>query len=118
MTLRRFVFIWLFVGLAEYTKLWRNLTEKFWEEIIMNRKLKTDFRFLLTKATQNCRLGCHAFYCVLCVCKLLLCICVLANILASIYIHTHTYRYIYECFIEKEFSHNENGKFQFILSTL
>ena len=55
-TLRRFVFIWLFLGLVKYTKLWRNLTEKFWEEIIMNRKLKTDFRFLVTKAAQNCRL--------------------------------------------------------------
>ena len=34
----------------------RNFTENFWEEIIMSRKLKTDFRFPLTKATQNCRL--------------------------------------------------------------
>ena len=31
----------------------RNLTVKFWEEIIMNRKLKTDFRFLLAEVTQN-----------------------------------------------------------------
>ena len=28
MTLRCFVFIWLFLGLVKYTKLWRNLTEK------------------------------------------------------------------------------------------
>ena len=55
-TLRHFVFIWLFLGLVKYTKLWRNLTEMSWEEIIMNRNLKTDFRFLMTKATQNCRL--------------------------------------------------------------
>ena len=26
--------------------------------------------------------------------------------------------YIYACFIEKEFSYNENGKFQYILSIL
>ena len=53
----------------------------------------------------------------LCVCKLLLCICVLAIcVLAKIL--ANEYIYIYECFIEKEFSHNENGKFQFILSIL
>ena len=32
----------------------RNLTEKFWEEIIMNRQLNRDFRFLLTETRQTC----------------------------------------------------------------
>ena len=36
----------------------------------------------------------------LCVCKLLL--------------YIYIYIYIYKCFIEKEFSYNENGKFQYI----
>ena len=59
----------------------RNLTEKFWEEIIMNRQLKKDFRFLLTKVTQNCRLCDVMQFCVfLCVCKLLLCSRVRASI--------------------------------------
>ena len=63
----------------------RNLTEKFWEEITINRLLKTDFRFLLIKKYRN--IDCDAIHCcaVLCVCKLLLCPCVHANICISMF---------------------------------
>ena len=93
-TLSRFVFI---LAISWFGRIYiamengRNLTEKFWEEIIMNRKLKTDFRFLLTKATQNCIFMC-AFLCVCNSC------CVLVYVLT----------YVYECFIGTEFSYNEN----------
>ena len=80
----------------------RDLTEKFWEEIIMNRKLKTDFRFLLTKATQTVDCDAMHFCVFLCVSNFR---CVLVCMLT------------YECFIGKEFSNNKSGKFQYILST-
>ena len=61
----------------------------------MNRKLKIDFRFLVTKATRDCAMHC------LCFCVSVSSRCVLVHVLT----------YVYDCFIGKELSCNENGKF-------
>ena len=69
-----------------------NLIEKLLVEIVMNRLLKTNFRFLLTRARQNCRLDAYicAFLCVSSCCVLV-----------------YMLKYVYQYGIEKKFSYDE-----------
>ena len=76
----------------------RNLTEKFLDELIMNRQLKKYFRILGRKKDRT--VVCDAIY---------FCVSV-----SSCYVLVHMLTSVHECFIGKEYTYYKNGKSEYI----